>query len=127
MVVPTDAAIVTVVGYTEVVMSDAAVHQTCSKRTATERVPGATWFGAMVALWSIFFTLLVVSPETLDGVYDWLIGLAIVWEILMWIVVLPWAAGYLVLESSWAEWLKVLVVVLVAGFHLSLSAPRVKR
>jgi hypothetical protein len=78
----------------------------------------------MVATWAVFFTLLVVSTETLDDVYGWLTGLAIVWEVLMWIVLLPWALAYVVWDSGWEHWLQVLVVVLIATVHLSISAPR---
>jgi hypothetical protein len=81
----------------------------------------------MVAVWAMFFTLLAVSPETLEGAYDWLTGLAIVWEILMWIVLLPWALAYVVWESSWAHWLQVLVVVVIATAHLGISVPRTRR
>jgi hypothetical protein len=83
------------------------------------------WFGAMVAVWSVFVTLLVVSPETLADVYEWLTGLAIVWEILMWIALLPWALAYVVWESSWEQWLRVLVLIVIALAHLGASAPRV--
>jgi len=91
---------------------------------APTAVPGSTWFGGMVALWSIFFTLLVVSPQTLERAYDWLTGLAVVWEVAMWILLLPWALGYVVWESSWEHWLRVLVVVVIVLVHLSISAPR---
>ena len=90
-----------------------------------ETAPGSVWFGAMVAVWSIFFTLLVTSPSTLADVYDWLRGLAIVWEILMWIVLLPWALAWVVWDSSWDHWLRVAVVVLIAFVHLAVSQPRV--
>jgi hypothetical protein len=80
----------------------------------------------MVAMWSAFVTLLVVSPGTLDDTYDWLTGLPIVWEILMWIVLLPWALAYLVWESSWDQWVRILIVGMMAGAHLVLSAPRSK-
>ena len=81
----------------------------------------------MVALWTIFFTLLVVSPETLEDVYDWLTGLPIVWEVLMWIVLLPWALTYVIWESSWEHWLRIVLVVLFAAVHLSICAPRETR
>ena len=81
----------------------------------------------MVALWTIFFTLLVVSPETLEDVYDWLTGLPIVWEVLMWIVLLPWALTYVIWESSWEHWLRIGLVVLFATVHLSICAPRETR
>ncbi len=73
---------------------------------APTAVPGTTWFGLMVATWSVFVTLALVSPSTLDDAYDWLRALSAVPEILIWIVTLPWTLAYLVLESSWVEWLR---------------------
>lgn len=96
-------------------------------RTAGSAAPGTTWFGAMVALWSAWVTLLLASPGTLDDVHDWLTELAIVWEILMWIVLLPWALAYVLWESSWDHWLRVALLVLLIAGHLLLSAPRARR
>jgi hypothetical protein len=114
---------------TEATMTETvpARHARCGRPDVPAAAPGTTWFGAMVALWTMFVTLLVVSPETLGDVYDWLTGLAIVWEILMWIVLLPWALAYLVWESSWEHWVRVLLVVLFAVVHLTVSAPRTSR
>lgn len=112
---------------------DERVTETGAERGRSRRapspqaVPGATWFGAMAALWGSFVTLLAASPETLADAYDWLTGLAIVWEILMWIVLLPWALAYVVWDSSWDHWLRVLLVILIATVHLSLSVPRTMR
>src|SRR3970282_2078371 len=78
-------------------MSQTAAHEVRSKHAPRPVARGVTFSGLMVAMWSVFVTLLVVSPETLDDAYDWLTGLPIVWEILMWIVLLPWALAYLVL------------------------------
>ena len=75
------------------------------------QVPGSTFFALMAGLWGSFVTLLAVSPETLDEAYDWLTGLPIVWEILMWIFTLPWTVAYLVYETSWEHWLRVLLLV----------------
>ena len=108
-------------------MSQAVQDAGCKRAPAPVAAPGSVWFGLMVAVWTVFFTLLAVSPETVADAYDWLTGLAIVWEILMWIVLLPWALAYVVWESSWEHWLQVLVVVLVATVHLSISMPRTKR
>ena len=108
-------------------MSHVEAQDTGSKNASRPVAKGATFSGLMVATWSVFFTLLIVSPETLDDAYDWLTALPIVWEILMWIVLLPWALAYLVWESSWDQWLRILVVGLMAAAHLVLSAPRPKR
>jgi hypothetical protein len=107
-------------------MSQIATHETDMKHARQPVAKGAIFSGLMVAAWSVFLTLLVVSPETLDDVYDWLTSLWIGWEIVMWIILLPWALAYLVWESSWDQWLRILVVGLMAAAHLILSAPRPK-
>ena len=42
----------------------------------------------MAGLWGAFVALVSASPEPLERAYDWLTGLAIVWEVLMWIALL---------------------------------------
>lgn len=88
------------------------------------QVPGSTWLAAMAGLWGAFVTLLAVSPASLDDAYDWLRELPVVWEVLMWIVTLPWTLAYLAYDSSWQHWLRVVVVALIATVHLSISTPR---
>lgn len=94
---------------------------------ASTQVPGSTFFALMAGLWGSFVTLLAVSPESLDDAYAWLTGLPIVWEVLMWIVTLPWTLAYLAYDSSWEHWLRVLVVVLIAAAHLAVSSPKLPR
>jgi hypothetical protein len=109
-------------------MTQVAVEKCEAKRVAVPKpAQGSTFFGVMAGLWGAFVTLLAVSPATLDDAYDWLRGLPLVWEILMWIVTLPWTIAYLVYESSWQHWVRVLVVALVAAVHLSVCAPRIRR
>ncbi len=89
-------------------MTQIAVERVDAKRVAVPtQVPGSTFFALMAGLWGSFVTLLAVSPTTLADAYDWLTGLPIVWEILMWIVTLPWTLAYLVYETSWEHWLRV--------------------
>lgn len=94
---------------------------------ATTQVPGSTFFGLMAGTWGAFVTLLAVSPTTLDDAYEWLRELPIVWELLMWLVTLPWTLAYLVYDSSWEHWLRVLAVVLIVVVHLGISAPKVQK
>lgn len=109
-------------------MSQIAVEKAESKRVALPtHVQGSTFFALMAGLWGAFVTLLAVSPATLDDAYDWLRGLPVVWEVLMWILTLPWTLAYLAYESSWVHWLRVLVVALFVLVHLSISAPRATR
>jgi len=108
-------------------MSQIAVEGTDAKEqriSAPTQVPGSTFFALMAGLWGSFVTLLAVSPSTLDDAYDWLTALPIVWEILMWIVTLPWTIAYLVYDSPWEHWLRVLVVVFIVVVHLSIAAPK---
>jgi hypothetical protein len=97
------------------------------RRAVPTQAPGSAFFAAMAGLWGAFVTLIAVSPTTLDDCYDWLRGLPIVWELLMWLVMLPWTVAYLVYETPWEHWLRVLVVILVAVVHLGISVPRTAR
>jgi hypothetical protein len=110
-------------------MSQVALEKPVARKACATptNAPGSTFFAVMAGLWGAFVALLAASPETLDDAYDWLTGLPIVWEILMWIVTLPWTVAYLVYESSWEHWLRVLVVVLIVVVHLSIAAPRTQR
>jgi hypothetical protein len=69
---------------------------------------------AMGLLWIAFIALMAFSSGTLDSIWEWLRSLPLAAEIVMWIIALPWALGLLVWESSWEEWLRVLVVVVMA-------------
>jgi phosphatidylserine synthase len=108
-------------------VSQLAAETTMRQRATPTHVPGSSFFALMAGLWGALVTLLVVSPTTLDDAHDWLRGLPIVWELLMWILTLPWTVAYLVYESSWVHWLRVLVVALIVVAHLSVSAPRTSR
>jgi hypothetical protein len=109
-------------------MSQIAVEQAERKRAAVPmQAPGSAFFALMAGLWGSFVTLLAVSPGTLDDAYDWLRELPLVWEILMWIVTLPWTVAYLAYETSWEHWVRVLLVALVVTVHLGACAPRTPR
>ena len=109
-------------------MSQIAAQSCDVKRPAVPTpAPGSTFFAVIASLWGSFVTLLAVSPSTLEDAYDWLTGLAIVWELVMWILTLPWALAYLAYESSWEHWLRVLVVAVIVVAHLSVCTPRTRR
>jgi hypothetical protein len=109
-------------------MSQLAVDKPSVVKTCTPaHAPGSAFFGAMAGVWGALVALLAASPETLDDAYAWLTGLPFVWEILMWIVTLPWTVAYLVYDSSWEHWLRVLVVALIVAVHLGITAPRAPR
>jgi hypothetical protein len=106
-------------------MSQIAVEKTRARTPSVPtQVPGSAFFALMAGVWGSLVTLLAVAPETLDDAYGWMRGLPGVWEILMWIVTLPWTLAHLAYESTWEHWLRVLVVGLIVLVHLSISAPR---
>jgi hypothetical protein len=109
-------------------MSQIAVDRTERKPGAMPiQAPGSMFFAVMAGLWGAFVTLLAVSPHTLDDAYDWLRALPLFWEILMWILTLPWTVAYLVYETSWQHWVRVILVALVVMVHLGACAPRTPR
>jgi hypothetical protein len=112
----------------EVVMSQVAMYGPRPAPAPDVRgLQGVGWFAFMVAMWSAFFTLLVAAPDSLADGWHWLTGLPLAAEIVMWILLLPWALGLAVWQSSWQEWLRLLVVAVVAAGWTLVSAPRPKR
>jgi hypothetical protein len=85
---------------------------------------GSSWSGIMVPAWITFIVLLAWYPETLDTIWSWLRGLPLAAEIVMWIVMLPWALGLLVWESSLVTWASVLLIVLMALFWTSVFSQK---
>jgi hypothetical protein len=98
-------------------MTETAVHR-------TERRSGGGGSGLFVALWIAFFVLMAADPDVLHRLWAWLRGLPLAAEIVMWIVTLPWAVGLAVWETSLVDWLRVLLVVLIALAWSAVFAPK---
>lgn len=76
-------------------------------------------------VWLIFFGLLIFSPSTLDDIWNWVQDLATVWEVLIWIVTLPYMLALAIWESDWQTWLRIVLVVLIAMVWTGMmNAPR---
>ena len=88
---------------------------------------GIGWFTFMVGMWSAFFTLMLVSPDTLHDIWDWLTGLPLLAEIAMWILLLPWALALAVWESSLRDGLTLLILAFLAAAWTGISVPRPRR
>jgi hypothetical protein len=97
-----------------------------SVRRAEQRPVGATiWFVWMVAMWAGFFVLL--AAERIDGVWSWVRDLPLLVELVLWVALFPWLLGAAVWTSSWAGWLRLLLVLVFAlGWSLA-SIPRPKQ
>jgi hypothetical protein len=91
------------------------------------QAPGSAFLAVMAGIWGAFVALLAASPATLDDAYDWLRELPLVWEALMWLLTLPWTVAYLVYETGWEHWMRVVIVALILTVHLGICAPRVPR
>ncbi len=94
---------------------------------ASRQAPGSAILALMAGVWGAFVALLAVSPSTLEDGYAWLRGLPFVWELLVWLLTLPWTVAYLVYETSWEHWLRVVLVAVIVVAHVSICAPRLPR
>jgi len=109
-------------------MSEITVER-AGKRSApvATQAPGSVFLALMAGIWGAFVALLAASPATLADAYDWLRGLPLVWEALMWLLTLPWTVAYFVYETGWEHWVRVVIVALIVTVHLGICAPRVPR
>lgn len=82
------------------------------------------WFGMMIASWTAFGALAVTSEETLASVWDWVHGLPLIAEIVVWLFTLPWTLALAVWESAWDDGLRTFVVLLIAAGWTIVSIPR---
>ena len=104
-------------------MSEAALP---SAHRSGRRPLGATvWFVWMVAMWVGFFVLLLAA--LISDVLSWVRDLPLVAEFVAWVALFPWLLGAAVWTSSWAGWLRLLLVLAFAcGWSLA-SIPRPKQ
>jgi len=83
------------------------------------------WFLWMVGMWLAFFALL--WADQLDEIWSWIRDLPLIAEIVLWIAFLPWMLGMAVWTSSWATWIRLVLVVLFAVGWTVVSIPRRRR
>lgn len=81
--------------------------------------PGA-WiaFALMVGGFAAFWVLAASSPGTIDSLWSRLRDLPFLAEVVIWLVAFPLTLSMAVWESSWAEWIRVLLVI---GFTVTWS------
>ena len=95
-------------------------------RRSERRPLGARiWFVWMVAMWVGFFLLLLT--DRIDGVWSWVRDLPLLVELALWVALFPWLLGAAVWTSSWAGWLRLLLVLVFALSWSLASIPRRKR
>ena len=67
-------------------------------------------------LWIGFVIALVANPEWLDSLWNWVRGLPIVAEIIVWLVFLPIVVGLWIWTSSWPILLQLLGAAGIVGW-----------
>jgi hypothetical protein len=75
-------------------------------------------------MWAGFFVLLVA--DRIDGVWSWVRDLPLIAELVLWVALFPWLLGAADWTSSWASWLRLLLVLSFAVGWSFASIPRRK-
>lgn len=89
-----------------------------------QRAFGMVWFVFVVAGYLAFAYLAFLFPGGLDTAWAWLHSMPIVWQVVAWIALLPWAFSLWIWSLAWPEWLAESVIVLTAVVVLVASWPR---
>jgi len=84
----------------------------------------APLFGVFLILWIAFAAALIFSQESLDGVWEWLTGLPLIAEVVLWIVLLPLVLALWIWESDWDLWLRLLLIIVIALVNISMMSPK---
>lgn len=69
-------------------------------------------------LWIGFAVALVVNPEWLDALWNWLRALPLVAEIVVWVLFFPITVGLWIWQSSWPAFLRLLGFAGIVGWTL---------
>ena len=69
-------------------------------------------------LWVGFAIALVMNPEWLDSLWNWVRALPLVAEIIVWVVFLPIVVGLWIWESSWPALVRLLAGAGIVGWTL---------
>jgi hypothetical protein len=83
------------------------------------------WFVWMVGMWLAFFVLLFANR--LDSLWSAILHLSLVIQVVVWVAFLPWMLGMAVWTSTWADWLRVLLVACFALCWTLASIPRARK
>jgi hypothetical protein len=85
--------------------------------------PGAL-FGIFLILWFAFGAALIFNQGALDGVWQWLTGVPIILQVILWVVFLPITVGLWIWESDWDLWLRLLTIIVIAVVNISVMSPK---
>ena len=81
-------------------------------------------FGIFALLWIAFATGLVWSQGTIDQAWEFIGGLPLLAQIVVWVLFLPVMVGLWVWETTWPLIFRVVLVIGIAGWNLWMFLPR---
>lgn len=81
-------------------------------------------FVAFGVLWLGFGAAILWSQGSLDAVWQWIRGLPLIAQALVWLLFLPVMIGLWIWESGWHVVVRLILVAGVAGWNLLVFLPR---
>lgn len=81
-------------------------------------------FAIFALLWVGFAVALVWSQGSLDAAWDWLRGLPLIIQAIVWVLFLPVTLGLWVWETAWPLAIRLVLVAGVAAWNLAVFFPR---
>lgn len=81
-------------------------------------------FSVFVALWAAFGAALLFNQDALHTTWTALRDLPMVLQVVVWILFLPVTLGLWIWQTDWALWLRVLLIIGLAGGSLATLAPK---
>jgi ABC-type amino acid transport system permease subunit len=81
-------------------------------------------FAIFAILWIAFGAALIWSQGSLDAAWQWVRGLPLVVQGIVWLLFLPVMFGLWVWETTWPLILRLVVIVGIAGWNLIVFLPR---
>jgi hypothetical protein len=81
-------------------------------------------FGLFAVLWVAFAAGLIWSQGSLDQTWEWIRGLPLVIQAVVWLLFLPVVAGLWVWESTWPVIVRLVLVAGIGFWNLYIFFPR---
>ena len=81
-------------------------------------------FALFGALWVAFGIGIVASQGSLDATWEWLRGLPLLIQGVVWLLFLPVAAGLFIWETTWPFVVRIVLVLGLAGWPMLMFIPR---
>ena len=80
--------------------------------------------GVFAIAWLAFGAALVFSQGSLDQAWQWLTGLPLILQAIVWLLFLPVTLGLWAWEQSWPLVVRLVVVLGLAGFNILVMLPK---